>query len=264
MNRVYRIGPGVLCVLAASFWGASVRAGADSPEDVLKSNGLKQSGPVYILETEADAKKKLNEVKEIARQLQYARLQQQAFGTPQEREAFLQNMTAQINQLRAESNAVGQQMNRFPRFGGRRARYFYQSQRNQMQAYRNQLNAEINQQNAFLKQVKSRPFDTNTKDKLDAEAKSLADEYQHAVRDLNELVRTTHEKYRELAKDDGVKKALEALQLKIRPSPKLGPSHEFREILKTAEKLEREAPPDPFSDPAPAAKNSSRRARSAR
>ena len=110
-------------------------------------------------------------------------------------------MTAQVNQIRAESNAVGQQMNRLPRLRGRYANYYYQGQRAQMQAYRNQLNAELNQQNALLKQVKSHPFDSKMKDKLDAEVKSRQDEYQQAVSDLAQLVDSTQEKYSELAKD---------------------------------------------------------------
>ena len=252
MSRVLRLGLGCLCLIVATSWTARTYATGDSPEDVLKASGLKQSGPLFILETEADAKKKLSEVKQLSRQLNNAKMQQRSFGTAKDREAFIRNMTAQINQIRAESNAVGQQMNRLPRYGGRYGGgYFYQGQRAQLQAYRNQLNAEIKQQNALLNQVKSHPFDSKMKDKFDAEAKSRQDEYRQAVTDLVQLVKTTREKYTQLAKDEGVKKALDALGLKIRPSPKLGPSHEFRDILKTVEKLEKEAPADAFSDSKP-------------
>jgi hypothetical protein len=261
---------GCLCLVTASYWSAGICAAADSPEDVLKSSGLKQSGPLYILEAEADAKKKLSEVKQLSRQLKYAKLQRQSFGTAQNREAYIRNMTAQINQIKAESNAVGQQMNQLPRYGGRYGgrygNYYNQGQRAQMQAYRNQLNAEVNQQNALLNQIKSHPFDSKTKDKLDAEATSKQDEYRQAVTDLVQLVKATHEKYIKLAKDEGVKKALVALELKIRPSPKLGPSREFHDMLKTVERLEKEAPADPFSDskPTTAPTHKSRRSKSLR
>jgi hypothetical protein len=86
------------------------------------------------------------------------------------------------------------------------------------------------------------------KDKLDSEVKDREDEYRQGVNDLGQLVKTTQEKYAALAKDGGVKKALEALELRIRPSPKLGPSHEFHELVKTVDKLLKEAPGDPFSD----------------
>ena len=267
MSRVRRIWLGRLCLIAAVSWSGGIRATAgDSPEDVLKSNGLKQSGPLFVLETEAEAKKKLSEVNQIARQLKNAKALQASYGTAQDHQAMIRNLTAQINQIRAESNAVGQQMNRLPRYGGRYSNNYVQGQRAEMQVYRNQLNAEINQQNALLRQVKSHPFDPKMKDKLDAEVKSRQDEYQHAVTDLVQLVKTTREKYSELAKDAGVKKALEALELRIRPSPKLGPSREFHDLIKTVGKLEKEAAADPFSDskPTTAPTPKSKRSRSPR
>ena len=65
--------------------------------------------------------------------------------------------------------------------------------------------------------------------------------------DLVQLVGTAQEKYAALAKDAGVKKALEALELKVRPSPKLGPSHEFHETVKLVDKLEKDTG-DPASE----------------
>jgi hypothetical protein len=239
---------GCLGLLAATLGSAGVRASEDSPDAVLKANGLKQSGPLYVLETEADAKKKLNDLKQISRQLKSAKAQQEAYGTAQDHQALIRNLTAQVNEIRAESNAVGQRMNQVPRYRGRYSNYFVQEQRAEMMAYRNQLSAEANQQNAVLNQVKAHPFDPKMKDKLDSEVKSREDEYRQGVNDLSQLVNTTQDKYAALAKDEGVKKALEALELRIRPSPKLGPSHEFHELVKTVDKLLKEAPGDPFSD----------------
>jgi hypothetical protein len=251
MGRVRHARVEWFCFVAAISWFAGVRAVADSPEAVLKSSGLKPSGPLYILETEAEAKMKLSDIKQIARQLKSAKAQQEAYGTAQDHQALIRNLTAQLNEIRAESNAVGQRMNQVPRYRGRYSNYFVQEQRAEMMAYRNQLNAEVNQQNALLNQVKSHPFDPKLKDKLDSEVKSRQDDYQQAVSDLSQLVKSTQEKYGALAKDPGVKKALESLELKIRPSPKLGPSHEFHELVKTVEKLQKEAPADPFSDSKP-------------
>lgn len=271
MSRVRRLGLGGLCLIAATLGALAVCVAADDPqEQFLISKGLKQSGPYFILATEAEAKSKFNEVKQLSRQLKYAKAQQQAFGTAQDRDAYVRNMTAQVNQIRAESKAVGQQMNQLPRssgrYGGRYSNYLVQGQRAQMQAYRNQLNAEVNQQNALLNRIKSKPFDSKTKDKLDSDVKSRQDEYQQAVNDLVQVVKTTKEKYSELTKDEVVKKALDALELKIRPSPKLGPSHEFHEMLKTVEKLEKEAAADSFSDSSsstkPAKATKSRRSKS--
>jgi hypothetical protein len=263
MSRVRHTWLGCLCLLAATSWSTGVCVAADSPEDVLKSSGLKQSGPLYVLEAEAQAKQKLGEIKHLSRQLKNAKQQQQAYGTAQDRQALIQNMTAQVNQIRAQSTAVGQQMNQIPRYRGRYSNYMVQGQRAEMQAYRNQLNAQVNQQNALLNQVKSRPFDPKMKDKLDSEVKSRREEYQQAVSDLSQLVKTTQDKYKGLAKDEGVTKALAALELKIRPSPHLGPSHEFHELVKTVEKLAKDAPADAFSDSTPAQTKKAKHSRTA-
>ena len=249
-----------LFLATMSLWATGVRALGDSPDEVLKRNGLKQVGPLYMLEGEQDVKKKLAEVKQLSRQLKYARLQQASYGTAQDHQALIQNLNNQVNQIKAEINAVNRQMSRSPGFGGRFARYYAQGQRADLTAYRNQLDAELNQQNNLLAQAKSHPFDPKMKDKLDAEARDRQDDYQKAVTDLVQLVGTIKDKYAKLAKDDEVKKALDGLSLKIRPSPKLGPSHEFHETAKLAEKLEKEsANPQPSSEPAAKTSRKSRR-----
>lgn len=99
------------------------------------------------------------------------------------------------------------------------------------------------------------------KQKIDADAQARSDEYYQAVHDLAQLVSTIKEKYAKLAKDDDVKKALGALSLKIRPQPKLGPSHEFHETVKVVEKLEKDsAEPQPSFEPASKTARKSRRA----
>ena len=158
-------------------------------------------GPLYVLEAEQDVKKKLAEVKQLSRQMKYARLQQASYGTAQDHQALIQNLNNQVGQIKAEINAVNQQMSRLPRFRGRFANMYVQEQNAELMAYRNQLNAELGQQNAMLNQVKTHPPDPKMKDKLDAEARDRQDEYQKAVTDLVQLVGTTQEKYAVLAKD---------------------------------------------------------------
>jgi hypothetical protein len=225
---------------ATTLWGTGVRAAGESPEEVLSRSGLEQVGPLYVLKGEQDVKKKLAQVKQLSRQMRYARLQQESYGTAQDHQALIQNLTAQVAQIKADIATAGQQMNRLPRFRGRFANMYVQEEHAELMAYRNQLNAELGQQNALLNQVKSHPPDPKMKDKLAADARARQDDYQKAVTDLVQLVGTTQEKYGALAKDAEVKKALEALELKIRPSPKLGPSHEFHETVKLVDKLERD------------------------
>ena len=68
-----------------------------------------------------------------------------------------------------------------------------------------------------------------------------------AARELEMVVKTTREKYADLATDAGVLKALDlARGSTIKPSPKLGPSHEFHEIARFAEKFEKDLGGSPF------------------
>lgn len=247
-----------LFLTVMGFWGSCARALGDPPEEVLKKNGLRPVGPVYVLEMEQDVKKKLAEVKQLSRQMKYARLQQASYGTPQDHQALIQNLANQAAQIKAEINAVNQQVSRLPRFRGRFTNVYVQEQNAELIAYRNQLNAELGQQNAMLNQVKTHPPDPKMKDKLDADARDRQDEYHKAVTDLVQLVGTAQEKYAVLAKDAGVNKALAALELKVRPSPKLGPSHEFHETVKLVDKLEKDTG-DPALESKPKAIHKPRR-----
>src|SRR5271165_3066824 len=104
----------LLIVVAAMSWATAIRAAeppqaAESPqEQILKKNGLKALGPTYVLETEADVKKKVSEVKLLSKQWNHARLQQQSALSAKDQQAMIQQMTAQVNQLRNEINAVNQ------------------------------------------------------------------------------------------------------------------------------------------------------------
>jgi chromosome segregation ATPase len=236
------------CVIATASWASVSRAAGDSPEDVLKKNGLKQAGPMYVLEAESAAKKKLTEVRQLSRQLKIARLQQATYGTAQDHQALMQNLSAQVNQIKAEINAVNQQVNRLPRFRNRFANTYAQAEHAELLAYRNQLNAELAQQNNLLTQVKTHPPDPKIKEKIDADVHARQEEYEKEVSDLAQLVSSTQEKYAALSKDNEVKRALAALELKIRPSPQLGPSHEFHALVKVVDKLRNEpaeASPEP-------------------
>src|SRR6476620_11124299 len=92
------------------FWGSSDRTLRDSPEEILKKNGLKPIGPIHVLEMEQDVKKKLAEVKQLSRQMKYAKLQQASYGTPQDHQTLIQNLTSQVGQIKSEINAVNQQV----------------------------------------------------------------------------------------------------------------------------------------------------------
>ena len=164
-------------------------------EEVLKKNGLKTRGPIYVLETESDVKKKVSEVKLLSKQWNHARLQQQSVVSVKDHQALIQGLAGQVNQLRAEINVVNQQMNRLPRYRGRLANNYAQEEYAELFANRNQLNFTLTQQSALLGQVKSQPPDPKLKQKIDDEIQARHDEYVQAVHDLSQLVATTKDKY---------------------------------------------------------------------
>jgi hypothetical protein len=214
-------------------------AAADGPPaDVLKKYGLKAQGPLYVLDGEAEAKRKLAEYRQIARKLEQAQRDQASVPTPQTQQAMIQGLSAQIGQLRGEIAAVGQQMGRMPRYRGRWGGYYNQMQNAELNAYRAQLNAALNEHNAMLAQVRGQKIDPKQKDRIDAEVKTLRDQRTMAARELEEVVVSTKKRYADLATNAEVQKALTSLGLTVKPNPQLGPTREFHEIGRLAEKLE--------------------------
>ena len=259
-----------LLIVAATSWATGIRA-AESPqaaeapqEEVLRKNGLKALGPIYVLEAESDVKKKVGEVKLLSKQWNHARLQQQSVVSAKDHQAMIQGLTGQVNQLRAEINVVNQQMNRLPRYRGRLANNYAQEEYAELVIYRNQLNNTLTQQNLLLGQVRSQPADPKLKQKIDDEVQARYDEYLQAVHDLTQLVTTTKEKYAALAKNDEVTKALAGLDPAIKPRPQLGPSHGFHENVKLAERFEKDAAQSPAEPKAKAITKSKRGANSSR
>jgi len=259
-----------LLIVAATSWATAIRAAeprqaAESPqEEILKKNGLKALGPIYVLEAESDVKQKVSEVKLLSKQWNHARLQQQSILSAKDHQAMIQGLTGQVNQLRAELNTVNQQMRSLPRYRGRLANNYAQEAYAELLATRNQLNVTLTQQNMLLGQVRSQPADPKLKQKIDDEAQAKHDEYVQAVHDLSQLVTTTKDKYAALAKNNEVTKALAGLDPAIKPRPQLGPSHEFHETVKLADRLEKEAAQSPAEPKAKAAVKSKRSANSSR
>ena len=48
-----------LLIVAATSWATAIRAAESPQEEVLRKNGLKTLGPIYVLEAESDVKKKV-------------------------------------------------------------------------------------------------------------------------------------------------------------------------------------------------------------
>ena len=208
-------------------------------------------GSLEVLEDETEFKTKLTEARRLLRQLSYSILQQQGTMSPEQYQKTLQGLKDELNQMRSEANQASQQMNMLPRFRGRLASTYAQGQYNELMLYRNQLQMQISQESAWLNQLQSQKADPKAKEKIDAEVHDRREAYHLAFKDLRTLADSTTEKYAELAKDDDVKAAIQALGKGKRDKPRLGPSHDFLNNVKLLDKLEKAdsaASDDPFQE----------------
>ncbi|QEH34836.1 hypothetical protein OJF2_33810 [Aquisphaera giovannonii] len=229
---------------AAGSSPASARDGDDAPPaakvDVLEGKGLRLVGTTYVLDDEEAVKKKAADLRRLNRELTALRYKQAATETPEAHQAYLQNLNDQLGQLKGEVQMARHQANQIPRFRGRAYGYYSQAQHAEINAYINQLNQEINGTTQALNQAKSHPPDPKLKKKVDSDLLASQTEHDQALEELSRLVHATKDRYAELAKDKAVTKAIKAAEAKVKPSPRLGPSHEFQEIAKQLDKLEKD------------------------
>jgi len=230
----------------------------DGPQnEVLKQHGLKIVGSLSVLETESEVKNKMNELRRLSKDLNHSIMQQQGTMSAEDYQQTIKNLSAQIDQMRAQINLAAQQMASLPRFRGRLSTTMAQDQYNELFSYRNQLQLEVNQETAWLNQLRSQKFDPKSKEKIDAEVRDRRDAYHQALLDLRKVADSTIEKYGELAEDQDVKKAIVAAGKAARNKLELGPSHEFLNNVKLLEKLEKAASsPDTDGPPAKHARRS--------
>jgi hypothetical protein len=219
---------------------APVLAADGVQNEVLKKSGLKVVGALSVLEAESEVKNKLGELRRLSKQLNYSVMQQQGTMSAEDYQKSIKGIGAEINQMKAQINVLTQQMNRIPR--GRRGFFSNNAVAEQfaeLRLYRDQLQAEVNQEAAWLNQLRSQKVDPKSKEKIDAEVRDRREAYHQAVLDLRKLVDTATEKYDELAKDEDVKKALDAVGKTMGTKLKLGPSHDFSSNVKLLEKFEK-------------------------
>jgi hypothetical protein len=223
---------------------APVRAADATPEEVLKKQGLRPAGTLYVLQLETDVQRKVNEVRRLTGQLKLALVKQAGTASAKDRGEAIKNLTAHIKEYQAAIEGVNQQVRAIPRPGGRWARFggYGNSLNNdavsELIAYRGQLQAEMSQARALLDQLRQ-PFDSAARDRVDAEVRDRRDSYHQALVDLRKLVDSTAQKYAELARSAEVKQALDSLGKRGASKPKLGPSPQYLASVKLLERFEK-------------------------
>lgn len=243
-------GWAIACSAIAVLFCACARLGAagSSPEDLLKSHGLKLVGSLYVLELETDIQKKATEIHKAARKLRAAQARQRAAGSPEDYEQAIKELGQEIKGYQSEIQAANMRMNQLPRYGrGYSALYSTQAY-TQLLAYRTQMQMQLSQANASLNELKKQPFDAKSKEKIDAFVQEEQDNYDRALVELRELVDSASKKYAELREDNSVTKALYSLAKSAKVKPKLGPSPHYLSTVKLLEKLEKAKSPSEAAD----------------
>jgi tetratricopeptide (TPR) repeat protein len=240
----YRIGWAIAhsTVLVALCACSRLGAAAPSPEDLLKSHGLRLVGSLYILEIETDVQKKVTDIRQAARKVKLAQTRQRGTGSREQYQRAIEEFEDQIKNYQSEIQSVNVQMSQVPAsYGvGRFANVYRNQVYSQLLGYRNQLQMEMSQARASLNQLKNEPFDEKAKEKVDALLRDERDNYDQALADLRKLVESASHDYAELQNDSSVKKALATLAKTAKVKPKLGPSPHYLTNVKLLEKLEKD------------------------
>jgi aspartyl protease family protein len=205
----------VLGLLTVALACPALRADDESPEAVLKRNGLRRSGTTYVLAAEAAVQKKLTEVKGLSKQLAYAVMQQKALeqGT-QDSKALLQELRQRRSMLNAQLSQV------------------------QTALQNNQLIGAINQLNDQIDMLQESASDPGAVKRMTSQVSQKREAYMQGMLDLRTLIDEAKQKYAELAKNDGVKNAFAALNRTTKAKLTLGPSRAFIANVKLVEKAE--------------------------
>lgn len=220
-------------------WSASAAADP-AAEAVLKGKGLAKSGRVYVIEAEAPALEKMNEVKAAHRAYLAAveRLEaadqfaSQVAGLEQERRA----MQASLNAL----NHAASQQQRMSHYGRRGSRYSSGAMNSPLVAERNQARVALAQIASTQAAAKSQIPSAKDRKALEDAAKVKQDALKKTLEELRPMVDEVTAKYADLNADPRVRKALEDLASASKTVVKTGPSEPFAAGARALAQAERQ------------------------
>jgi hypothetical protein len=204
------------------------------PDEVLRRHGLKLDDSRCVLESEDDVMVKAREISRLDGELKLALREQQATVSPKARELAIIDLTDTIDRYRAainEANRLMDAIHRLP-WGARNNSMVFEELQIHLEL-RNHHEAYLDLAIPYLNRLRGQPFDPQAWQRVDASVRETTESYKRALDDFRQLVDATRQKYRELDKNDEVKKALDALGRKAKVKPKLGPSHQFEAAAKS-------------------------------
>lgn len=204
------------------------------PENTLKTHGLRASGWVYILESEADFHSKIADARSLYQNWTTARfrLEMQA-----EEAQAIQMLGAQSNALKQNINQLRRQMSSRG-YGGRRASQFRRMRNMGVSAEISQEQANLNMMNQQLAQLKKNVATPRDRKQMEDEVSNRRQALREAVDELVKSADQIDRTYHELHRLKEVDAALASLSLSGRAKLRLGPSHEHTADVKILRKLQ--------------------------
>jgi clan AA aspartic protease (TIGR02281 family) len=210
----FRIAKNMLeLALAMASLIAVARGDQLEPEDVLKSHGLsvKRGGSTYVLAAEAEIQLKLSDAQRVFKQLNIALRRRYDF------EQVVEQRRRLVPGLLEERIFLNQQLRALDR---------------QDVVTHNQIVSRLNEISDQLNLLQVTTADPKQKQDVDNEVAENRGRYIQEILDIRALVDSTLRQYAELAQDDTIKTAIEALNSKTKSPLKLGPSRGFDENVK--------------------------------
>jgi hypothetical protein len=206
-----------LCAIA----GAAAIAAEQTPEEVLKSRGLKRSGMLYVLEAESEFVPKVAKLQPSYRQL---KVQYDKVATVMQSQAEYDALDDRWTLVNEQLRDVQAEIDAHPPTSNNELK---QSWQNLLEAER-QLRFQYNELRREVNLRYKRLVSDSEKEKLQGDFLKQRDDFLESSRELRALAGKVRDDYSALSHDDAVKKALTALKVSAKGSVNLGPSPDFK------------------------------------
>jgi hypothetical protein len=200
---------------------------ARSPEEVLASKGLKQSGSLFVLESEAAVGEQFNEALPAFARLHAVVAEIDGIvGT----DSALKEARMQRTALALANDDINLMLDQGPKRSGIRQNNLNSLQKQWFDQVQ-QNKAQINYLNLQITILEQQSPPQNVRQQLTAEFEKLLKQCTEKLAVLDSVVKPVRERYGELATDQEVKDALEAIARKSKPrlNLKFGPSEHFHQ-----------------------------------
>ena len=217
----------------------SATATADSPEEQLKSRGLRPSGPYFVVASEGEALEKYRKIRPLVDQMA------QAYGKYAQvvqNELLLAQAEEYHTQMSAQVNAANAALSKMP--NGPRANSFENQEYQAAQAIRDGLVQERNSSSAAVEALRRQQFRPERKEQIAKDFMAKRSDFLKAEAELAKPIEKAKEEYRKLQGDSAVKDALAAIRRSRKTGAALGPSKNLQNVIDTIRKAERAYSPE--------------------